>query len=227
MPSAAVATVATAQTTGVAASPSAPVPVPIPVPPAAPRDTAPAGAELAAVQKLQTPPAVKIQPASARVAEVAFAQTPQITAVKAGGASASTAHRVSLLHRHRFGRRLGSRKATLARRHSHSRHRLHGLLRAALTVREPASVKLAELDSAPQPFGFTVEGSLTIANFDPSVGVMRTYEGESFAMGKTASDGAAISWLQYPADIHYRCDQSGNCTLIQGRVVVGSAKLTK
>jgi hypothetical protein len=112
---------------------------------------------------------------------------------------------------------------------------LHGSLKAALPaelpVLDPVSrPKLAEAP-APKPvqapFFFSVEGSVSVANYDASTGIVDTYEGETFALDKKASEGVTVSWLEYPADVHYRCDQFWNCTLFHAGVLVVNAKRTK
>lgn len=191
-------------------------------------EAAPAAAQVASAKKPQAMPTARFQPESPGAAQVAAAQRPLKTAAgKPGEWSASTVHKVTVLHRHRFGRRLVVRRAILSRRHGRARHRARALLSSASAVWEPASVNPVELNRAPEPAGFTVEGSLTVSSFDPFLGTVQTYEGEDFALGKTVHDSSAISWLQYPADIHYICDQSGSCTLKQGRVAVGGARRTK
>ncbi len=76
-------------------------------------------------------------------------------------------------------------------------------------------------------FAFTVEGTQTVADFDSPAATIQTYEGESFALDKAASDTTAVSWLEYPSDVHYRCDQSGNCTLQRSGAVVSNARRTR
>jgi len=82
---------------------------------------------------------------------------------------------------------------------------------------------------APTPFQFTfmIEGSVSIANYDSANGILDTYEGETFALDKREGGNKTIAWLEYPADVHYRCDQLWNCTLFQGGIIAVSAKRTK
>ena len=88
-------------------------------------------------------------------------------------------------------------------------------------LNQPRDVEMPKFAAAPAPFVFSVEGNVTVASFDAMTGTIDTYEGETFALDKGASAGTTISWLDYPPDIHYRCDQSWKCTLIRdGRVVL-------
>jgi hypothetical protein len=80
---------------------------------------------------------------------------------------------------------------------------------------------------APIQFSFMVEGSVSIANYDAANGILDTYEGETFTLDRRAGGNKTISWLEYPADVHYRCDQLWNCTLFQNGVIAVSAKRTK
>jgi hypothetical protein len=85
---------------------------------------------------------------------------------------------------------------------------------------------------APKPepidesFFFTVSGNATVANYDVSAGMIETDEGETFALDKPAI-GSTVSWLDYPSDVQYRCDQSWNCTLFRNGGVVLSARRTR
>ncbi len=168
--------------------------------------------------------ALKLRAAKAGGSMVASTAKLPTAAQESAATNEPAASKVLVVHRSHLGHRLASRRVHLARRHRHARHEP---LRAALNARRTDPLKAADLDTILEPFGFTVEGSLTVSSFDSSQGMLQTYEGEDFAVGRATSSANTIAWLQYPSDVHYRCDQSGNCTLIQGRVVVASARRTK
>jgi hypothetical protein len=73
-------------------------------------------------------------------------------------------------------------------------------------------------------FTFIVEGDLTVADFDVSTGTVETQEGKNFVLGSASSESSAAFWQDYTGNIHYRCDQSGNCTLFRHGIVVPNAR---
>jgi hypothetical protein len=231
-PSPSVAAVSTPQAIAAATAPAAAA-----VPAAEPHEATRVGTVDSNTHSAPPVPPTKLPQVMRGVTEVASVQKAPVPAESKPAFSkkdegfSTAAHRVSVVHRHRSGRRTTSRRVHLSRRRGRGGHRLHPLERTALPVRDREMVRATAAPAArlpaEEPSGFTVEGSLTVANFDPSRGVVQTYEGESFALGRAVSDPAVVSWLEYPADLHYLCDQSGNCTLVHGRVLVGSAKRTK
>jgi hypothetical protein len=77
------------------------------------------------------------------------------------------------------------------------------------------------------PSAFTVQGEVTVASYDASAGTFDTYEGETFALDKTAGTIGAILWNASVPGIQYTCDQFKNCTLTRDGRVVLNAKRTK
>ena len=71
-----------------------------------------------------------------------------------------------------------------------------------------------------------MEGDATVADFDSSSGMIQTDEGKTFLIGTPAGVSNAGPWQDYHRNVHYRCDQSGNCTISGAGVVVSNAKLT-
>jgi hypothetical protein len=167
--------------------------------------------------------------------------TPVASAVTRSVAQAPAALKVSgvgkpaSIHRRWPVRKLvGGRSFLSGRRKGHGRHRLHAHLKAAVLTKAAIASKIAppktvapKLVDAELPFSFMVEGNVTVANFDSLSGTIDTYEGEAFALDRTASQNSTISWLDYPPDIHYRCDQSWKCTLIHDGVVIVNARRTR
>jgi hypothetical protein len=122
-------------------------------------------------------------------------------------------------------------------------HRRHGVRRAsAIRISftphiSRASFKIAaapvpvpvSLESKPaqeMTVSFFLEGDATVADFDSSSGMIQTDEGKSFLIGMPAGVGNGGPWQDYHRNVHYRCDQSGNCTISGAGVVVPNAKLT-
>jgi hypothetical protein len=81
-------------------------------------------------------------------------------------------------------------------------------------------------DDAAKPFSFSIEGDFTIADFDTSNGMIETNEGKSFVIDMRVSDSNTTQLQDYSGNVHYRCDQTGSCTLHGAGVVVPNVKLT-
>jgi hypothetical protein len=91
---------------------------------------------------------------------------------------------------------------------------------------EPTALQLATAAAATGPFFLGVQGDATVASFDEATGTIQTYEGETYILDKTSGEGNAIAWQNYPFNVHYRCDGTGNCTLFHGGSSA-AAKLTR
>ncbi len=137
-------------------------------------------------------------------------------------AKISTPHMVAVVaHKHH------ARKWRLAKRWSNAGHDPHTPLMESVTNSMPSNIPAPETEHAADFIAFTVEGDVTLSNYDASTKTIDTYEGESFAVAQTASDGGAISWDEYPSNVHYTCDQSGNCNLIKAGLAVPNSKRTR
>jgi hypothetical protein len=140
--------------------------------------------------------------------------------------------RAEPLHRtessHRAGRALRRASWRSSWRRSHGRHRLHGHVRfaAAHRITVPKAVEEAVI-APPERFAFTVEGSVTVTNYDADAGRIQTYEGETFVVDKSNTSNDVTSWVDYPADMHYTCNQAWDCTLVHGGAGVVSAHRTR
>lgn len=82
-----------------------------------------------------------------------------------------------------------------------------------------------DFGSEPAPAVFYSEGDLTVADYDAASGTIESSDGRTFVVGPTVAVNNATSWDEYRADVHYRCNQSGSCTLIRPGVVASSARL--
>jgi hypothetical protein len=121
-------------------------------------------------------------------------------------------------HRH------GARKAA-AMRISFNRR----ISRASLKIPQaplPTPVSLESRPAQVLQVSFYVEGDATVADFDSASGMIQTDEGKTFLIGMPAGVNNAGPWQDYHRNVHYRCDQSGNCTISGAGVVVPNAKLT-
>jgi len=61
---------------------------------------------------------------------------------------------------------------------------------------------------------FSIEGDDAIVEFDVNRGVIETSGRKIFFLDKTSMGSADPVWQEYPVNIHFRCDQSTNCTLM-------------
>jgi len=129
------------------------------------------------------------------------------------------------VHRQHAARRLVATWKSFTGRKAALRHRLHLSPRANAAVTLPPAVVAAKHADAAAPFTFMIEGDLTFANFDASAGTLETNEGKTFLLGRAAGESIATSSQDVPANLHYRCDQTGNCTLIHAGVVFLNARL--
>jgi hypothetical protein len=226
----------TVASTSIPPKPSAAAPFSSPVTTAiAAKTSAPTPATpVAKTSTLSQSTVVAKAPIAPKTTMVAKASIPSISSVLStpskptSSAKTATALTVSAAHK----RRAAHRQATLLRwaawRKLHPKHRVHGHLKAAaLPIRLPELISKPRLVEAPVSFTFMIEGSASVANYDPVNGVVDTYEGETFTLDKGASEGKTIAWLDYPAQLHYRCDQFWNCTLFHDGMAVPNAKRTK
>ena len=91
---------------------------------------------------------------------------------------------------------------------------------------EPTALQLATAAAAAGPFFLGIQGDVTVANYDAATGTIETYEGETYLLAKNNLEGSAIPWQDYPFNVHYRCDEIGNCTLFHSGASA-AAKLTR
>jgi hypothetical protein len=121
-------------------------------------------------------------------------------------------------------RTISGRKRLAARRRSSYMFRPY-LLRRASTVSH-ATPPVERIAYAVPRYSFVIEGDVTVADYDASLGTIETHEGKTFIIGSTLAEGNAVPWQDYRANLHYRCDQSGTCTLMRAGVVVPNARLS-
>jgi len=134
---------------------------------------------------------------------------------------------VSALHRHWPVRNSIGWKRSSTGRKTYSRSWPHFIPDAPAAASLPPDLEEVRLDNlTAEPFSFIVEGWVTVANYDASEGTIRTDEGKTFVIGTTVDGTDAIPWQDYHANVHYRCNQSGNCTLTRAGVSAPNAKMT-
>jgi hypothetical protein len=90
---------------------------------------------------------------------------------------------------------------------------------------EPAKAPAAEFWATLS--AFTVEGEDAIASYNAEAGTIETFEGEQFALNNLSSVTGGLSGEDLPSNVHYRCDQFWNCTLVLGGQLVPNVKRTR
>jgi len=88
-----------------------------------------------------------------------------------------------------------------------------------------APVTAVAAETVAKNYTFYSEGDATVAEFDASVGRIETYEGRTFVIGGAAAASAGDAFEDSGSSIHYRCDQSGSCTLVRGGLIMHNARL--
>jgi hypothetical protein len=168
---------------------------------------------------VQAPPLERqsVQPKSARVSD---AQNP-------APAETLAVNTVTVVHENLSGEELTAEKPHFARRTTHAGDSLHAPLLGRIPVQMPPGIAAPELEHAADTFAFTVEGDVTVANYDDVTKTIDTYEGETIALAPTASDSSVITWQNFTSNVHYKCDQTGNCTLVKGGQVSLNSTRTK
>jgi hypothetical protein len=129
-------------------------------------------------------------------------------------------------------------KASFAVFHPHrSAHPASPALKqvALTTVSEPIAtpspvaaatpVLPAVAETETKSYLFLSEGDVTVADFDASMGRIETYEGRTFELGTTAAASAPASLQDSGSSVHYRCDQSGSCTLYRAGLVLQNVRM--
>jgi hypothetical protein len=87
---------------------------------------------------------------------------------------------------------------------------------ASVARQTAAARRRARPTNEEEQSAFYVEGDEVMAGFDASAGTIETNGGKTFLIDKPAGQALAPGWQVYPANLHYRCDQSDICTLTRG-----------
>lgn len=83
----------------------------------------------------------------------------------------------------------------------------------------------AVVETGTPSYKFFSEGDATVADFDASMGRIETYDGRTFVLGTSSIASAAASLQDSGSSVHYRCDQSGSCTLMRAGLVMQNVRL--
>jgi hypothetical protein len=96
----------------------------------------------------------------------------------------------------------------------------------AVALEPPASLQEADAAPAKPSYFIGVEGEATVASYDGTEGRIETYEGDNFVLDKSTVETSSIRWDDFPFNVHYRCDETGVCTL-QHRGATETARMTR
>jgi hypothetical protein len=88
------------------------------------------------------------------------------------------------------------------------------LLAATTDAAKPASAfRRARRTLATPVSEFYIEGDDAMAGYDPASGIIETRAGKTFAIDKTSAEATQLKSLDFPINIHYRCDESAACII--------------
>jgi hypothetical protein len=113
----------------------------------------------------------------------------------------------------------------LRRRH---RQRHRAALAAVARHKEkpvPPVVDEAKLEIPDGRFRFTIEGDQTATAYDSQSGVVSTDGSGMFVVENTPGEAAMGHSQESPANVHYKCDQDANCSLIMASMIVPHARM--
>jgi hypothetical protein len=96
---------------------------------------------------------------------------------------------------------------------------------AAPSAALPSASLSSGLDGGFRALAFYSEGDATVVSYDAAGDTITTDDGRTFVIGSTVSVSHAQTWQDYRANVHYRCDQNGNCSLVRTGVIALNAKL--
>jgi hypothetical protein len=172
---------------------------------------------------LPTLPAVYTGPAPSLLRQVEPQKKVPAAAPQLKTVSATTTHKPARAHRKHRLHKLWHWKKNAGQNEGMAR-RPYVSPTPAPAATQPTALERATAAAAAGPFFVGIEGEVTVASYDVADGKIQTYEGDSFILAKNESN--AIPWQDYPFNVHYRCDESGNCTLVRGGATE-NAKLTR
>jgi hypothetical protein len=126
--------------------------------------------------------------------------------IVAAAFSTPTVHSRHLLHRAGAGKRHSGRRRTSTKNMAYA---TPVMLAAFQPLTVPAEAPLSALPVRT----FMVEGDVTVEGYDAAAGTIETREGMNFVIDRAAGDRNAAVLEDSPGSFHYRCDQTGSCTL--------------
>jgi hypothetical protein len=89
----------------------------------------------------------------------------------------------------------------------------------------PTSVEEAKLEVPDGRFRFTIEGDQTAVAYDARSGVVSTDGAGMFVVETTPGEATPVRAEETPSNVHYKCDQDANCSLVMASLVVPHARM--
>jgi hypothetical protein len=111
-------------------------------------------------------------------------------------------------------------------RHRHGLH--HKVVQAPTMALKPktlAPVEEARLEIPDGRFRFTIEGDQTAVAYDAQSGVVSTDGSGLFVVEKAPGEVLTVRSQESRSNVHYKCDQDANCSLVMASVVVPHARM--
>jgi hypothetical protein len=174
---------------------------------------------------LNSLPAVYTGPAPSLLSQVETQKKPSNDSQVQSSASQNAGGKPTGAHKkHRMHKLWPWKKGSGA--NSTARRRPYVSPTAPVAAEQPTAQELAAAAAASGPFFLAIEGEVTVANYDVDAGTIQTYEGSNFVLDKASGASGAIPWEDFPFNVHYRCDATGNCTLVR-RGATEIARLTR
>jgi hypothetical protein len=95
------------------------------------------------------------------------------------------------------------------------------------SAEEAAAHKKTATKTAANLLPFSIEGDDAIVDFDAYHGTIVTRGRKTFFIDKSTAALANSRWQDYPVVIHFRCDRSSECTLMNGGAGAMHARLAR
>jgi hypothetical protein len=83
----------------------------------------------------------------------------------------------------------------------------------------------AKLEIPDERFRFTIEGDQTAVAYDAQTGVVSTDGSGMFVVERVPGETIGLHSQEARSNVHYKCDQDANCSLILARVVIPHARM--
>jgi hypothetical protein len=89
--------------------------------------------------------------------------------------------------------------------------------------------KRAMIQPAPKSksSAFYIEGDDSLEGYDAATGTVETFSARRFLIDKAGPAASALKGVDFPIDVHYRCDQFANCIITRAGGGVLRAKLKR
>ncbi len=111
-------------------------------------------------------------------------------------------------------------------RHRHGlRHRSAFQTLSFLKSKPQPLIEEARLEMPDNRFRFTIEGDQTAVAYDAQSGVVSTDGSGLFVVDKAPGEASIVRPQETPSNVHYKCDQDANCSLIMASIVVPHARM--